>query len=54
MTKWPHSIPPDLNRMLDQLALNRNEARNSIVWGVLQDWLQRNEVQPPETFNPVD
>ncbi|GIT85025.1 hypothetical protein ROBYS_00410 [Roseobacter sp. OBYS 0001] len=50
MTKWPNSIPPDLNQMLDQLALHRNEARNSDVWGVLQDWLQRHEVQPSETI----
>jgi hypothetical protein len=49
-TKWPNTIPHDLDKALDQIAQYKNGPRNSDLWGVVQDWLQRHGVQAPESL----
>ncbi len=49
-TKWPSTIPHDLDKALDELALRRYSKSNADVWGVLQEWLQRHGVEAPESL----
>jgi hypothetical protein len=47
-TSWPSTIPHDLDKALDDLALQRYSKSNADLWGVMQEWLQRHGVQAPK------
>jgi hypothetical protein len=46
--EWPNSAPPELAKELDQIARYRVAPATSDIWAVLKEWLERNEVKPPE------
>lgn len=44
---WPHSIPPDLRRMLDS-ALSARSHGPAELWGEVRDWLILHGIEAPE------
>ncbi len=51
--KWPNNVPPDLAQALDEIARYRNSPATSDVWAVVKEWLERNEVKPPQKHSDV-
>jgi hypothetical protein len=47
---WPNTIPHDLDKALNDLALQRYSKSNADVWGVFQEWLKRHGVEAPESL----
>ena len=44
---WPHSVPADLRRRLDEVLSFRNRGAPE-VWGVIRDWLEAHGVEKPD------
>lgn len=45
---WPNTIPHDLDKALDDLALQRYSKSNADLSGVVQEWLLRHGIEAPE------
>lgn len=45
---WPHTVPTDLRRRLDEVLSFRNRSAPE-VWGVVRDWLEAHQVEMPDS-----
>ena len=46
---WPHNIPPDLRKRINDVLGQRSQGAAEI-WGQVRDWLEHHGVQPPEVL----
>lgn len=44
---WPHTIPADLRRMIEN-ALGRRSVGSPEIWGEVRDWLIKHGVEAPD------
>lgn len=51
--QWPKTVPDDLRRKLDAVLGYRIRPVPQDIWGAVLEWLEQNEVEPPDTVNPT-
>lgn len=53
MGDWPHSIPYDLEKALEELDRLRFSATDQDRWGAIREWLVKHSVPAPDYTLPM-